>query len=210
MKDESIDDRVLASARRSSAASLHEAAGKQGALPMHIKPLAASMRVCGPAFTVRCPAGDNLWLHRALYAAKPGDVLVVDVGAGLEHGYWGEIMTIAAKVRSLQGLVIAGGVRDVQTLIGIGFPVFSGTPSIRGTGKDPHGAGAIGVPITIGSVQIDPGDLILGDADGVVAIPKDRAGAAVALAHARDTEEQSIIARLRAGESTISIYNLPQ
>lgn len=175
---------------------------------MHIKPLAASMRVCGPAFTVRSPPGDNLWLHRAIYAAQPGDVLVVDVGAGLEHGYWGEIMTIAAQVRSLRGLVIAGGVRDVLTLVDIGFPVFSGTPCIRGTGKDPQGDGALSVPITLGNARIEPGDLIFGDADGVVAIPKARAGEVVAQAHARDRQEQTIIQRLRAGESTMTIYNL--
>lgn len=210
LSDNRLSTQLLADARRSSSASLHEAAGKTGALPMHIKPLATSMRVCGPAFTVRCPAGDNLWLHRAIYAASFGDVLVVDVGAGLEHGYWGEIMTVAAQARSLQGLVIAGGVRDVQTLIRVGFPVFSGMPSIRGTGKDPCGDGAIGTSIALGNVQIETGDLIFGDADGVVAIAKDRAAAAVERAYARDAQEQSIMERLRTGESTISIYNLSQ
>src|SRR5262245_39235634 len=96
-----------------SSASLHEASGKQGALPATLKPLSATMWVCGRALPVRCPKGDNLWIHRALAASAAGDVLVVDCGIdGLDFGYWGEVMATAAMARGLAGLVITGGVRD--------------------------------------------------------------------------------------------------
>ena len=120
---------------------MHEAGGKIGALPSIIKPVAPAFRCCGPALTVHSPGGDNLWLHRALDVAQPGDVLVVHVSGAHEHGYWGEIMTTMAKVRGLAGLVIDGCVRDGVLLEQIGFPVFARGLCIRGTGKD---YGAIG------------------------------------------------------------------
>ena len=103
---------VVAAARALPTATLHEAGGKIGALPSIIKPVAAAFRCCGPATTVHSPGGDNLWLHRALDIAQPGDVLVVHVSGAYEHGYWGEIMTTMAKARGLAGLVIEGCVRD--------------------------------------------------------------------------------------------------
>ena len=82
---------LIAQAARLPAATLHEAGGCIGALPSAIKPVAASMRVCGPAVTVHSPGGDNLWIHRAIYVAQPGDVLVVHASGETEFGYWGEI-----------------------------------------------------------------------------------------------------------------------
>src|SRR2546426_12794749 len=94
-------------------ATLHEAAGRRGALRPLILPVAPGMRVAGPAFTVQSPPGDNLWLHRGIYAAAPGDVLVVATGDSAPRwGYWGEIMTVAAMARGLVGLVLQGGSRD--------------------------------------------------------------------------------------------------
>ena len=126
---------VVAAARTLPAATLHEAGGKIGALPSLIKPVAAAFRCCGPALTVHSPGGDNLWLHRALDIAQPGEVLVVDVSGAYDHGYWGEIMTTMAKARGLAGLVIDGCVRDGVLLEQIGFPVFARGLCIRGTGQ---------------------------------------------------------------------------
>ena len=128
--------RSSAAARTLPAATLHEAGGKIGAMPSAIKPVAPAFRCCGPAVTVHSPGGDNLWLHRALYIAQPGDVLVVHVSGAYDHGYWGEIMTTMAKARGLAGLVIDGCVRDGVLLEQIGFPVFARGLCIRGTGKD--------------------------------------------------------------------------
>src|ERR1700747_2388815 len=133
------------------AATIHEAQGRRGALPSSITPASPGFRLCGPAFTVDCPPGDNLWIHHAVYRARPGDVLVVDVRGGTEYGYWGEILSEAARARDLRGLVITGGVRDSDRLAEVGFPVFSTSLCIRGTGKDPAAQGALGGQLTIGA-----------------------------------------------------------
>ena len=189
-------------------ATLHEAAGRIGALPSAIKPVDPAMRVCAPAITVQSPGGDNLWIHRAIYQAAPGDVLVVDVSGVFEFGYWGEIMSTAAQVRGLGGLVINGGVRDGDLLTQIGFPVFSRPLCIRGTGKDFGARGFIGHPVMIGEVIVQPGDLIVGDGDGVVAIPREQTTSVAEAGRLREMKEAGVLERLRAGESTLDIFGL--
>lgn len=203
-----VDDALVKQASVLSSATLHESSGKAGALPSVLKPLDRAMRLCGPAFPVRCPPGDNLWIHRGLAAAEKGDVLVVSVGAGTEFGYWGEIMATAALARGLAGLVIAGGVRDSLALRKIALPTFAACISIRGTLKDPVGDGAIGAPVTIGNVTVARGDLVFGDADGVVVLSPDQAKAAVPAAIARDAQEAAITERVRAGALTRDVYHL--
>jgi 4-hydroxy-4-methyl-2-oxoglutarate aldolase len=100
----------IRAARNHGSATLHEAAGRIGALPSFIKPLVSTARLCGPAFTVHGRGYDNLWIHRAVYAASAGDILVIATGQALEAGYWGEILNEAAMARHLGGLVIEGGV----------------------------------------------------------------------------------------------------
>jgi 4-hydroxy-4-methyl-2-oxoglutarate aldolase len=189
-------------------ATLHEAFGRRGALPSAIKPVDPCSEVYGPAFTVDCPPADNLWIHRAVYAADRGDVLVVDVRGHVEAGYWGEILSQAAIERGLAGLVIAGGVRDRDRLIALGFPVFAATVCIRGTGKDPAGDGVLGGPVTVGDVVVARGDLVRGDADGVVVMPAGDVPAVLAAAAERIEKERDALERLRAGESTLDIYGL--
>ena len=201
-----VTDALIARAHGLPTATLLEANAKEGALPSRIKPVDPAMRVMGRAFTVSSPPADNLWLHKAIYAAQPGDVMVVHCGEHFEAGYWGEIMSTAAQVRGLGGLVIDGGVRDSQLLAEIGFPVFSAAICIRGTDKDRDARGALGGPITIGGVVIHQGDLIAGDADGVVRLRADRAEATVEAGHDREAKEADILKRLRAGESTLDIY----
>ncbi|MGD9711375.1 MAG: RraA family protein [Thermomicrobiales bacterium] len=198
----------MASHAMPGTASIHEAAGRIGALPSAIKPIDPLMMLSGPAMPVRCPPGDNLWIHRALLAAKRGDVLVVDCGYGDEFGYWGEIMATSAIACQVAGLVITGGVRDSLALIELGLPTFAGRVCIQGTGKDPAGDGAVGDPVTIGNVTIYPGDFIAGDADGVLALSPEAAAKAVPAARERDRKEAAILERVRAGEPTLEVYNL--
>ena len=204
---ERVEASVVEAARTLPAATLHEAGGKIGALPAAIKPVAPGFRICGTAITVHSPGGDNLWLHRALVLAQPGDVLVVYTSGVYEHGYWGEVMTTAAKVRGLAGLVIDACVRDADLLEQIGFPVFSRGLSIRGTGKDYGAIGWINEPVLIGNVTVNAGDLIVGDRDGVVAIPRARAADVVEMAAKREADEAAICRRIEAGETTMQIYN---
>ncbi|MBO9512520.1 MAG: RraA family protein [Variovorax sp.] len=197
---------LAAAAARLPTATLHEAGGKIGALPSAIKPVAPRFRFAGSALTVHSPGGDNLWLHRALDVAQPGDVLVVFTGGAYEHGYWGEIMTTMAKVRGLAGLVIDGCVRDGVLLGEIGFPVFARGLCIRGTGKDFGAIGWINHPVTMGDVVVHAGDLVVGDDDGVVAIPQARAADVIAAGTRREAEEAAILRRLEAGEGTLAVY----
>lgn len=189
-------------------ATLHEAAGRVGALPSAIKPIAAGMRLKGPAFTVSSPPGNNLWLQRAIAEATAGDVIVVEVGGNYEAGYWGEIMTIAAQVRGVVGLVIDGCVRDGEQIAALEFPICSRGLCIRGTVKDTEPPGALNEPIQIGDVTITPGDLIVGDGDGVVAIPSERVEEVLGKSRERIDKEAGIIERLRNGETTLEIYGL--
>ena len=197
---------LRAAASQLSSATLHEAAQKIGAMPSAIKPLDPRMKCVGPALTVHSPPGDNLWLHRALDVAQPGDVMVVFASGAYEYGYWGEIMSTMAMARGLAGLVIDGCVRDGALLREMGWPVFSRGLCIQGTGKDFGATGWINHPVSIGPLVIQPGDLVVGDADGVMVVPQDRAAQIVDAGQRRDRQEAEILERLRRGESTLSVY----
>lgn len=201
-----LSSKVLARALRLGSATLHEAAGRIGALPSAIKPVAPEMRLAGPAFTVHVPALDNLWIHRALYQASPGDILVVHTSGGREAGYWGDILNEAAMAQKLGGLVIDGGVRDTAGLAQMDFPVFSNGVCIQGTIKGFDAPAWTRQPILIGDVVVSQGDLVMGDRDGVVVLSPDRIDATLDAADAREADEAAKIQRIRAGERTIDIY----
>lgn len=207
-KAQVIGDALLARAGALTSASLHEASGRTGALPASLKPIDRAMRLAGRALPVRSPPGDNLQLHHALLAASAGDVMVVDVGDGVEFGYWGEIMATAAITAGLAGLVITGGVRDTSRLIELGLPTFAAAVTVRGTVKDRAADGAVGEPVRIGDVVVRRGDLVVGDADGVVSFPAARAAAIIAESERRDAAEADILARIRGGASTLDVYKL--
>jgi 4-hydroxy-4-methyl-2-oxoglutarate aldolase len=199
----------LEAAAAFGSATLHEAAGRVGALPARLRPAYHGAALAGPAFPVTCPAGDNLWIQRAIYEASPGDVLVVATTAADEFGYWGEILSEAAVARGLGGLVIDGGVRDTAELSRVAFPVFSALICIRGTIKDPDTAGVIGEPVVLGEVVVRRGDLVVADADGVVVIPARRVEEVLEASTARAEKEEHIISQLRAGRTSLELYNLP-
>jgi 4-hydroxy-4-methyl-2-oxoglutarate aldolase len=198
------DAALLARAAQLPSATIHEAMGRKGALPAVIKPVAAGMMVCGPAATVVAKPFNNINIHRAIYLAKPGDVLVVDVGGGYEAGYFGEIMAHACQTRKLGGLVIDGCVRDADLLQKIGFPVFARGLAIQGTTKEE--GGSVLEPIKIGAVEITAGDVIVGDRDGVVSVPFAQLKEALDASEAREEKEADVIEQLKAGASTIELY----
>ena len=201
------DPTLIAAARSLDASTLHEAAGKIGVLPPAIKPVVASFKTCGTAVTVQAPGGDNLWLHRALYAAQPGDVLVIHVAGCYEYGYWGEVMSTAAKARGLAGVVIDGCVRDIALLEQIRFPVFARGLCIRGTGKDFAALGWINAPIVFDDVTVHAGDLIVGDGDGVVCIPRAQISAAIEGGMKRTAREAAECAQLATNSiTTLALY----
>lgn len=187
-----------------SAATLHEALGKLGNLPSAIKPIAPGMKICGPAYTVQTIPRDNKILHRAYAYAKPGDVLAVSCSDHYEAGYWGDMMSLGAKTKGIAGLVIDACVRDADDIEAMGFPVFSRGLCIRGTSS--LEGGTLNEPIVIGGVVIHPGDIIVGDRDGIVVVPRDRIQETIEKATAREAREENIREQLRQGKTSIQIY----
>lgn len=184
-------------------ATLYEASGLDCFLPASLRPVWPGAAVVGTALPVSTAPGDNLPLHIALELARPGDVLVVEAG-GAPHGYWGEVLTVAAQQRGVRGLIIDGGVRDTDQLESLGFPVFSSWIALEGTVKnDP---GTVGSPIQFGSVRVAHGDLVVADRDGVVVLPAAQADQIRASAIGRAQKEANYLDRLRAGELTLDIY----
>jgi 4-hydroxy-4-methyl-2-oxoglutarate aldolase len=166
------------------------------------------MALAGAALPVRCLPGDNLALHLAISAAKPGDVLVVDYGGSVESGPFGEIMALACQMRGISGMVIDGAVRDSTQIAALGFPVFARGLNIRGTTKkDP---GQIGEPVRIGGVKITAGDMVLADADAILVLAAEDLAPALAAGEARAAREEQMMERLRHGETTLSILGLSQ
>ncbi len=161
------------------------------------------MVVCGPAITVKVRPGDNLMLHKAIYVANAGDVIVADAEGFTEAGAWGEIMAVAAQKRGIAGLVFNGAVRDSQAMTEQGFPAFSRALCIKGTEK--ISLGWINHPLILDNVAIYPGDLILGDRDGVVVVKREEAAEVLEKSRVREEKEKRIKERLRQGESTLDI-----
>ncbi|MCI8970049.1 MAG: 4-carboxy-4-hydroxy-2-oxoadipate aldolase/oxaloacetate decarboxylase [Oscillibacter sp.] len=189
---------------RHGAATVHEAMGRVGAMERSIKPLARGMKICGPAFTVRAQAGDNVMILKAMREARPGDVIVVDCGRCPESGPFGELAAAECQTKGLGGFVTTGSVRDTAEIIAMGFPVFSSGVSIVGTVKE--SLGLINHPISAGGVIVHPGDIILGDDDGIVVIPREDAADALEKSDARVAKENKTLEKIRAGESIFDIY----
>ena len=189
--------------KKLSSATVHEASGGIGALSANIKPVSHEMVVCGPAITVNLRPGDNLMLHKAIYVAGPGDVIVADAKGFTEAGAWGEVMAVAAQARGIAGLVFNGAVRDSQAMTELGFPAFSRAICIKGTEK--VSLGWINQPLILDNVTIYPGDLILGDRDGVVVVKREDAAEILHKSKAREEKEEGLKQRLKRGESTLDI-----
>lgn len=188
-------------------ATVYEAQGAKGALDSGMKPIDPKVRLAGPALTVDARPADNLILHHAVLQAKPGDVLVVDAKGFMEAGPWGDVLTLQAMKLGIAGLVINGCVRDANLIIDLGFPVFCRGLSIKGTGKNQPGK--VNVPICIGDAVIRPGDIIVGDRDGLVVVAQDEVGMAIANSMAREEKEVQQRKAIEAGTSnTVELLNL--
>jgi 4-hydroxy-4-methyl-2-oxoglutarate aldolase len=190
---------------RLGTATLYEAAGAEGALDPAIQAAWPGATLCGPAVTVQCATGDNLAVHRALEHARPGEVLVVDAHAHLA-GYCGEVLAVAMQARGLAGLVIDGGVRDVDGLERLRFPAFARGRSILRTVK--HEPGRLGEPVVAGGAPVRPGDVVVGDADGVAVVRAERLEEVLLASRARLEREAGVMDRLRRGELTLDLLGL--
>jgi 4-hydroxy-4-methyl-2-oxoglutarate aldolase len=182
--------------------------GESGGRPMapRIRPVWPGARVSGPAFPVVCSPDDNLAIHAAVAEAPAGSVLVVSVGDEPARGYWGEVLTTAAEARGIAGLVIDGGVRDVDALQVHRFPVFSSLIALRGATKQEPGR--IGGRVFVGDMEVDEGDWIVGDTDGVTVVPHARLDEIRAAGVTRAEREQHYFEQLKAGRTTIELLGL--
>ncbi|MCE6077014.1 4-carboxy-4-hydroxy-2-oxoadipate aldolase/oxaloacetate decarboxylase [Agrobacterium vitis] len=189
-----------------SPATLHEAQGRRGALSSRIKPVDYRMKLCGPAFTVKSAPRDNIMLQLAINYAQPGDIILVSGGEYEEAGSFGDVLANACLAKGIGGLVTDTGVRDTLQLRDLGFPVFSLSVCIKGTVKET--LTAVNDPIVIGDELVYPGDIIVGDADGVVVVRRHEAMDVAALAQAREEAEAGYIAAYKAGKSVIEVSNL--
>lgn len=199
-----LDAALVEKLSRHGSATVHEAMGRIGAMERTIKPLARGMKICGPAFTVKAQAGDNVMILKAMREARPGDVIVVDCGRCPESGPFGELAAAECQTKGLGGFVTTGSVRDTAEIIAMGFPVFSSGVSIVGTVKE--SLGLINHPISAGGVIVHPGDIILGDDDGIVVIPLAGAADALEKSDARMEKEAKTLEKIRAGGSIFDIY----
>ncbi|WP_077618296.1 RraA family protein [Bacillus sinesaloumensis] len=177
-------------------ASINECLPKNGALSHNIRPILPESRLCGSAFTVQATPGDNLIIHKALQLIKPGDVLVISYGGYLEAGgMFGGVLSTIAKEKGCLGLVTDGSVRDTKAIKDIRFPVYSGGINIKSTTKSL--GGKINNSINICNVTVNPGDLVFGDDDAVVIVPKEQVAEVYERAYNREAQEEVTLKKFR-------------
>lgn len=185
-------------------ATVYEAAGKLGDVSPAIRSMVDGMRMAGPAFTVKTMPGDNLVVFRAIEEAPPGSVIVIDGGGSERSTIWGGSSTLAAYTKGLAGCVTNAAVRDLAEIRELRFPVFAPCAAVRGTSKS-H-PGWIGLTIAIGDAVVRPGDIILGDEDGLLVVPAEKAAEIATSALAKRRDEEARDARIRSGEALRSIF----
>lgn len=162
-----------------------------------LRPFYKGTTMAGSAITVRTASGDNLFIHKALDLLQPGDVVVVDGGGDLTRALVGEIMTAIAAKRGAAGMVIDGAIRDAGVLMTSSFPCFARTAIHRGPYK--NGPGAINVPVVVGGMVVSPGDIVVGDEDGVVAFPREGAAELLQAVQQQERREAEILQSIANG-----------
>ena len=189
---------LVAKAKLFQASILADVGGRRGTLGGRIQALARTMKVAGPAYTVEVRPGDNLMIHAALVLAKPGDVIVVDGKGDLSCALTGALMAAHAQKAGIAGFVIDGAVRDTEECARGGFPIFAAGANPNGPLK--NSGGRINWPVSLGGTTVNPGDLIVGDADGVVVVPREMAAEILGAAQAKVDAEAERMKAIGRGE----------
>lgn len=187
-------------------ATVHEAIGRRGFVGAEITPIQQGARIAGTAVTVLSHPGDNMMLHAAVEVCQPGDLLVVANTAPSTHGMFGDLLATSLIARGVRGLVIDAGVRDTADLREMGFPVWARHVSCQGTVKATPGS--VNVPITIGGIAIDPGDVVCADDDGVVVVSRHEVSWGLEQSNERLAKEEATRVRLENGELGVDFYGL--
>lgn len=200
------DAEVIKTLGEQGSATISEAQGRTGLLNPYMRPIYPSARVAGSAVTVSCQPGDNLMIHAAIEVCQPGDVLVVTTTSESTDGMFGELLATSCQAHGIRGLVIDAGVRDVMDLTALEFPVWAKAISAQGTVKATPGS--VNVEVVCAGAIIRPGDVIVGDQDGVVVVKRETAAEVAILGQQRIEKEQKSRERLKAGELGVDFYGL--
>lgn len=195
----SVSAHIIDGFRHLPVANVSDCMSRMSAGGAHLRPLHRPSVMAGPALTVRTRPGDNLMVHKALTIAQPGDVIVVDAGGEMTNAIIGELMIAYARTRGIAGIVIDGAVRDLEAIAGSDLPIYARGVTHRGPYKD--GPGSINVPVSIGGMSVAPGDLMLGDQDGLLAVPAAEAEAILTATQKKHAAEQAQMEAILAGES---------